>query len=177
LLDGSVQTLQQLTRLMLAASQQVLHQPDVHRQRHQLLLRAVMEVTLEELTFHVLRRNDFAPGCSQQVSPGGDIEQLVVQFGCQAQVAQHQTRLRRKAVQQLLFHRRESLTLAFLDDEYAQQFAAVPDGADVPARYRCRIVGELRWRRRLALTLGVDRGKPDSTTGQQPHLDLAGTHP
>ena len=59
-----------------------------------------------------------------------------MQFGGQAQVAQHQTRLRRKAVQQLLLHRRQSLTLAFLDDEYAQQLTAVPDGPDVPARHR-----------------------------------------
>jgi hypothetical protein len=135
LFDGSVQTLQQLTRLVRVASQHVLHQPDVHRERHQLLLCPVMDVPLKELTLHVLRRDDSAPGCTQQVSPGRYVEQLVMQFGCQGEVAQHQTRLRRKAVQQLILHRRQSLTLAFLDDEYAQQFTAVPDGADMLARW------------------------------------------
>ena len=136
-----------------------------------------MDVTLEELALHILRRNDLSPGGAQQISLGGDIEQLVVQLGGQAQVAQHQTRLRGKAVQQLLLHRRQPLTLAFLDDEYAQQLTAVPDGADVAAGHRRWIVGELRWGGRFAVTLGVDRGKPNSTTGHQPHLDPAGTHP
>ena len=99
-----------------------------------------------------------------------------MQFGCQAQVAQHQTSLGRKAVQQLLLHRRQSLTLAFLDDEYAQQFTAVPDGADVPARHRSGIIRKLRWGQTLAVALWVDRSKPESTAGQQPHLDPAGTH-
>ena len=121
-----------------------------------------MDVALEELTLHVLRRNDLAPGFAQQISPGRDIEQLVVQLGGQAQVAQHQTRLRRQAVQQLLLHRRQPFTLAFLDDEYAQQLAAVPDGADVPARHRASESSESSGGAGGSPSAArVDRGKPN----------------
>ena len=139
LLDRLIKTLQQLSGLARAVRQQALDQPDVHRQGDQLLLRAVMDVALEKLALGVFRGDDLASGLPQQISSGRDGDQLVMQVGRQPQVAQHQTCLRRKAVQQLLLYRRQPLTLTFLDDEYAQQLASVPDGPDVPARHR--IVG------------------------------------
>ena len=68
-----------------------------------------------------------------------------MQFSSQPQVAQHQTCLRRKAVQQLLLYRRQPLTLAFLDDKYAQQLASVADRTYMPASHRGRIVREVGW--------------------------------
>src|SRR5215213_6870992 len=109
-----------------------------------------MDVALEQLPLHVLRRNDPAPGGAQQISPGRDIEQLVVQFGSQGKVVQHQTRLRSNTVQQLLLYRSQRLTLAFLDDEYAQQLTSVPDETDLPARHSFTIVRKLGRGGRLA---------------------------
>ena len=137
-----------------------------------------MDIPLEELTLNVLRRNDPAPGCPQQISPSRDVEQLVAQFGCQAPgcaapdppapqgcpatpplpASVAHPRVPRRRVRPAV-HR------------------SVPDETDVPARHRSGIVRQLRWGWRLAVALGVNRGKPDPTTGQQPHLYLAGTHP
>ncbi len=89
-------------------------QPELHRQGHQLLLGAVVDVALQPTPSGVLGRHD---------APAG-----VLELFDQPDVAEHQPGLQREVPQELLLRRREVRVRLGADADGPQELSPMPDG-------------------------------------------------
>ena len=108
----------------------VVEQPELDRERDELLLRPVVQVPLDLLALGVLRF-DQPPAGRPQVVDGG------LQLGGQRGVAQDEARLRRQMPQQLVLGAGQRFIPGLLQGQRAKQLAAMLNGY----RARCPLEG------------------------------------
>ena len=107
---------EQLARLLRVPLDQVVGELELDRQRHELLLRAVMDVALEPAAALVLRGDQPLLRGLQLVEPQPSAPR-------QANVAQHQPRLAGEVRDQLLVRGRHGVARRLADRERAEQLA------------------------------------------------------
>jgi hypothetical protein len=99
---------------------QPFQKPELHRERHEPLLRAVVEVPLELPALFVLRGD-------QPLARRAELLDRVQQVLGEPRVPHHEPGLRGQVADQLLLGRRERLPRPFLDRQRAEQLATVTD--------------------------------------------------
>ena len=107
-------------RLLGIAIDEPFGQAELHRERDELLLRAVVEVAFQLPSLLVL-------GVDQPLARCAELLDVVHQLLGERHVAHHQTRLSGQVADQLLLGRRDRVPGSFHDRQGAQELALVPD--------------------------------------------------
>ena len=110
----------ELARLRRVAFDQAVGELELHGERDELLLRAVVDVALEPAPLLVLRGDQSLLRGLQVVQPG-------LQLLGQPNVAQHESGLRREIGDQLLVRRRDGIARRLAHGERAEQLARLLD--------------------------------------------------
>ena len=116
------------------SAQQRLAQPQAHQQGDHLLLRAVMDVAFQPLTFRILPGDQVAPGGADVLGALLEFGQPLLQLLAQPGRAQGQRRLRGEAGEQPLLDRGELLPVAQHHAQRPQQFSSLANRERLPPR-------------------------------------------
>ena len=150
---------------------QPLQQPELHRERHELLLSAIVEVALDLAPLLVL-------SVDESPSRRSKIVDARLQLRGQPGVAEHQPGLRCEVLQELAFRGRGRLVTRLGERERAEQLVAVADG-DGPRDLERR-QDVVRGEGDRPSTLRIRRPRADGTeliAHPHPHVDACGAGP
>ena len=102
-------------------------QPELDRECHQVLLRAVMDVAFQAPPLGILRGDDALSGFAERAGLTRDLLEAGLQLRRQSNVAEHLASLGGEIREQARLDRGKRLTSALLKCQYTKHLALVPD--------------------------------------------------
>ncbi len=150
---------------------QTLQQAELHRERHELLLGAIVEVALDLATLLVL-------GLDQPAARRPELIDTLLQLRGKPGVAEDEAGLRREIFHELVLGGRKRLVPRFDQRQRAEQFRAVPDGDRARHVERGQRIIRSERDRIEARRVGRPRGdRAEFASHAQPHVDPRGAGP